>query len=69
MHCHKSRKSSDWDNYRKRWNYCVKLRNKARRDYFNNMQTVNVNKNNFWKTIGPFFSNKSVKQAKKRILY
>ena len=30
-----------------------------------NMQTANVNKNNFWKTIGPFFSNKSVKQAKK----
>ena len=35
--CHKSRKSSDWDNYRKQRNYSVKLRNKARRDYFNNM--------------------------------
>ena len=33
-----------------------------------NMQTANVNKNNFWKTIGPFISNKSVKQAKKLIL-
>ena len=66
--CHKSRKSSDWDNYRKQRNYCVKLRNKARRDYLNNMQAADVNKNNFWKTIGPFFSNKSVKQAKKLIL-
>ena len=66
--CHKSRKSSDWDNYRKQRNYCVKLRNKARRDYFNNMQAADVNKNNFWKTIGPFFSNKSVKQTKKLIL-
>ena len=62
--CHKSRKSSDWDNHRKQRNYCVKLRNKARRDYFNNMQAANVNKNSFWKTIGPFFSNKSVKQPK-----
>ena len=67
--CHKSRKSSDWDNYRKQQNYCVKLRNKARRHYFNNMQAANVNKNNFWKTIGPFFSNKSVKQAKKTNTY
>ena len=32
------------------------------------MEAANVNKNNFWKTIGPFFSNKSVKQAKKLIL-
>ena len=32
------------------------------------MQAANVNKTNFWKTIGPFFSNKSVKQAKKLIL-
>ena len=51
--CHKSRKSSDWDNYRKQRNYCVKLRNKARRDYFNNMQATNVNKNNFWKLSDP----------------
>ena len=46
--CHKSRKSSDWDSqYRKQRNYCVKLRNKACRDYFNNIQAANVNKDNF----------------------
>ena len=32
------------------------------------MQAANVNKNNFWKAIGPLFSNTSVKLAKKLIL-
>ena len=32
------------------------------------MQAANVSKNNFWKTIGPLFYNKSVEQAKKLTL-
>ena len=34
----------------------------------NNLHPNEVNKNNFWKTLGPFFSNKSIKQARKIIL-
>ena len=49
----KTKLSADWEKYRKQWNYCLKLRNKARKTYFNNMQSSNVSKNNLWKTLGP----------------
>ena len=64
----KTKLSADWEKYRKQRNYCLKLRNKARRTYFNNMQSGNMSKNNFWKTLGPFFSDKIVKKAKKILL-
>ena len=32
------------------------------------MQSCNMSKNNFWKTLGPFFSDKTVKKAKKILL-
>ena len=60
-----SKKQSDWENFRKKRNHCVKLRNKARKTFLNNLHPNEVNKINFWKTLGPFFSNRSIKQARK----
>ena len=65
----RSKKQSDWENFRKQHNHCVKLRNKAHKTFLNNLHPNEVNKNNFWKTIGPFFSNKSINQARKIILF
>ena len=49
-------------------NYCVRLRNQARKAYFNKLQNTYVDKKKFWKTIGPFLPQKSNKQSKKIIL-
>ena len=64
----KTKLSADWEKYCKQRNYCLKLHNKARKTYFNNMQSCNISKNNFWKTLGPFFSDKIVEKAKKVLL-
>ena len=64
----RSKKQSDWENFSKQRNHCVKLRNKARKTFLNNLHPNEINKNNFWKTLGAFFSNKSIKQARKIIL-
>ena len=64
----KSKKRSDWGDFRKQRSYCVRLRNHARKAYFNKLQNTDLDKKKFWKTIGPFFSQKSNKQAKKSYL-
>ena len=64
----RSKKQSDWENFRKQRNHCVKLRNKVRKTFLNILHPNEVNKNNFWKTLGPFLWNKSIKQARKIIL-
>ena len=61
----KSKKRSDWEDFRKQRNYCVRLRNQARKAYFNKLQNTDVDKKKFWKTIGPFFFQKSNKREKK----
>ena len=61
----KTKLSADWEKYRKQRNYCFKLCNEARKTYFNNMQSCNMSKNNFWETLGPSFSEKTVKKTKK----
>ena len=63
-----SKKRSDWENFRKQQNYCVRLRNQARKAYFNKLQHTDVDKKKFWKTIGPFFSQNLTNGQKKIIL-
>ena len=64
----KSKNLRDWENCRKQRHFCVRLRCKARKEYFNKLQPSVVNKNNFRKTFSPFFSEKSVKKNNKIIL-
>ena len=60
-----SKKRSDWENFRKQQNYCVRLRNQVRKAHFNKLQNTDADNKKFWKTIGPFFSQKFNKRAKK----
>ena len=63
-----SKKRSDWENFRKQRNYCVRLRNQARKAYFNKLQNTDVDKEKFWKTIGPFFLKNLINGQKKSYL-
>ena len=38
----------DWEKYRQQRNYCVKLRNKARKQYFSNFDPTYAGKSGFW---------------------
>ena len=51
----KTKKLQEWEKYRKQRNYCVKLKNKAKKQYFSKLGPCNMNRNNFWRTLGPFF--------------
>ena len=53
-----TRLKEDWDKYRKQRNYCVKLRNEARKQYLSNLDPTYGRKTGFWDPLGPFFPNK-----------
>ena len=64
----RTNKLQDWEKYRKERNYCVKLKNKAKKQYFSKLGPCDMNRNNFWRTLGPFFSNKKAETSTKIIL-
>ena len=64
----RTKKLQDWEEYDKQRNYCVKLKNKAKKQYFSKLGLCNMNPNNFWRTLGPFFSNKKAEKSTKIIL-
>ena len=60
--------SKNSENYKKQSNFCKNLLEKAKSEYFRNL---NINKR-FWKKIEPFFSDKGLEtnnSKKKRINY
>ena len=59
------RTAENWNNFRKQRNSCVKLFQKEKRTYYNNLDISLVADNKkFWKTVKPFFSGKSQSQNK-----
>ena len=64
----RTKKLQDWEKYHKQRNYCVKLKNKAKKQYFSNLGPCNMNQNNFWRTLEPFFSNKKDEKSTKNVL-
>ena len=57
------RLQEDWEKYRQQKNYCVKLRNEARKQYFSNLDPTYTGKNGLWDALRPFFSNKTKKKS------
>ena len=64
----RTKKLQDWEKHRKHKNSCVKLKNKAKTQYFSKLGPCNMHRNNFWRTLGPFFSNKKAETSTKTIL-
>ena len=59
------RTAESWNNFRKQRNYCVKLFQKEKRNYYNSLDISLVTDNKkFWKTVKPFFSDRSQSQNK-----
>ena len=57
--------AENWNKFRKQRNSCVKLFRKEKRNYYNNLDISLVTDNKkFWKTVKPFFSEKSQSQDK-----
>ena len=57
----KQRSDENWDNYKKRKNFCAKLLRQTKEKYFSDINVKSVSDNKkFWKTIKPFFSNKGL---------
>ena len=57
----------NWNKFRKHRNSCVKLFRREKRNYYNNLDISLVTDNKkFWKTVKPFFSDKS--QSKNKIV-
>ena len=60
-----SRTEGNWENYKKQRNVCVNLLRKTKTEYFKKLNVKNLSENRkFWKTIKPFFSNKSLNSNK-----
>ena len=54
------RTAKNWNKFRKQRNSCVKLFRKEKRNYYNNLDISHITDNKkFWKTVKPFFSDKS----------
>ena len=54
------RTAENWNKLRKQRNSCVKLFRKEKRNYYNNLDISHITDNKkFWKTVKPFFSDKS----------
>ena len=64
----KSEKRSDWEDFRKQPNYYVRLRNQARKAYFNKLQNTYVDKKKFWKQSDPSFPKNLINGQKKSYL-
>ena len=59
------RTAENWNNFRKQRNSCVKLFRKEKRNYYNSLDISLVTDNKkFWKTVKPFFSDRSQSQNK-----
>ena len=57
----KQKPDENWDNYKKQRNFCVKLLCQTKEKYFSDINVKSISeKKKFWKTIKPFFSNKSL---------
>ena len=64
----KNKTVENWEKYRKLRNQCVKLTNKVKREYFDNININSLKDNKtFWRTIKPFFSEKT-KNTEKIVL-
>ena len=54
------RTAENWNKFRKQRNSCAKLFRKEKRNYYNNLDISHITDNKkFWKTVKPFFSDKS----------
>ena len=52
----KKRSDENWENYKKQWNFCVKLPRQTNEKYFSDINVKSISDNKkFWKTIKPFF--------------
>ena len=61
----RNKTAENWEKYRRLRNECVKLTKRAKREYFQNLNSKSLNDNKtFWKTIKPFFTNKGLKSSK-----
>ena len=63
-----TRLKEDWEKCKQQRNYCVKLRNEARKQYFSNLDLTYARKSGFWDALGPVFSSKTKKKGKRIIL-
>lgn len=55
----KNKTSQNWNAYKKMRNFCVSLRRKSIRHYFQEKCGEEAQNNDFWKTVKPFLSNKN----------
>ena len=59
------RTAENWNNFREQRNSCVKLFRKEKRNYYNSLDiSLVTDDKKFWKTIKPFFSDRSQSQNK-----
>ena len=59
------RNDKNWENYKKKRNLCGDLLRKTKIEYFKNLNVKDLSDNRkFWKTIKPYFSNKSLNSDK-----
>ena len=64
----KDKSHTSRENYKIQRNLCKKLLRKAKKSYFENLNTKNITDNRtFWKTVGPLFTDK-VSTGEKMIL-
>ena len=57
----KNSSAKNWNSYKKQRNLCLKLLRQTKEKYFNNINVKKVSDNKtFWKSVKPFFSNKSL---------
>ena len=57
----RKRNNKNLENYKKQRNFCYDLLRKTKTEYFKNLKVEDLSDNRkFWKTIKPYFSNKSL---------
>ena len=57
----RKRNDKNLENYKKQRNFCYDLLRKTKTEYFKNLKVEDLSDNRkFWKTIKPYFSNKSL---------
>ena len=57
----RKRNDKSLENYKKQRNFCYDLLRKTKTEYFKNLKVEDLSDNRkFWKTIKPYFSNKSL---------
>ena len=54
------RNAKNWSNYKQQRHYCSDLLSESKTRHFNNLNLTDVTENKrFWKTIKPFFTDKT----------